>query len=219
MMGRSGRVRCRRGAPCRPRGRAIRAASGRGPGGRAAAAAPGPGRRGRTRASRRVPRPDQVVPHQFGDVAVVFDDQDVAHGECPMPADPVSPAARCQQGLGPVYAGRCPLRAPCRAPGRPASSPPATRPAPPRHRGTPGPSPRCREWDLIQFLGSAALKGELDVAFRLIPREEKFYQDFLAIADELTQGSEAARGDCWRATRRCSTRPTRSRRSSTSAIS
>jgi predicted phosphate transport protein (TIGR00153 family) len=28
------------------------------------------------------------------------------------------------------------------------------------------------------------------VAFRLIPREEKFYQDFLAISDELTQGAK-----------------------------
>jgi uncharacterized protein len=32
------------------------------------------------------------------------------------------------------------------------------------------------------------LKGEALVAFRFIPREEKFYKDFLAIADELKRG-------------------------------
>ena len=28
------------------------------------------------------------------------------------------------------------------------------------------------------------------MAFRFIPKEEKFYQDFLAIADELTRGAK-----------------------------
>ena len=33
------------------------------------------------------------------------------------------------------------------------------------------------------------------MAFRLIPREEKFYADFLALADELRRRRRAARGD------------------------
>jgi len=35
------------------------------------------------------------------------------------------------------------------------------------------------------------LEGDSTVAFRLIPREEKFYTDFLAIADQLTKGAAA----------------------------
>jgi len=32
------------------------------------------------------------------------------------------------------------------------------------------------------------------VAFRLIPREEKFYDDFVAIADQLTKGAALLEG-------------------------
>jgi uncharacterized protein len=45
--------------------------------------------------------------------------------------------------------------------------------------------------DLIQFVGSLTCrlaKGDC-VAFRLIPKEEKFYSDFLAITDELKNGA------------------------------
>ena len=46
--------------------------------------------------------------------------------------------------------------------------------------------------DLLQSMGfgaAAAATGGVCVGFRWIPKEEKFYGDFLALADELKKGA------------------------------
>jgi predicted phosphate transport protein (TIGR00153 family) len=46
-----------------------------------------------------------------------------------------------------------------------------------------------RASDLVESAGFVPIEGDSVVRFRLIPREEKFYADFLAIADELCIGA------------------------------
>jgi uncharacterized protein len=54
---------------------------------------------------------------------------------------------------------------------------------------TTGRAPRARRPDLLTSSATEA-KGDACVAFRLIPREERFYDDFIAMAEQIRGGAE-----------------------------